>query len=91
MTNLANQFDEEILEGLRYGDVEEGYEIVVDETIDGTSRWGIDYFLVFKHNDKFYKMSWESGATEYQEIDFDPWVVQVYPKTKTVTVYETNE
>lgn len=63
------------------------------------SRWGIgkEYVLKFKPEKpkllpRFLKVSWESGATECQEDHpaGTEWV-EVYPREKTVTVYESKK
>lgn len=39
--------------------------------ITGTSRWSIQYRLVFRHEDKLYESHYQTGATENQ--DESPW------------------
>ena len=68
------------------------YDNVVDELVS-TSRWSIQHYLVFKHEDKFYETHYSTGATENQdegpwEYEDDPIECQeVEAYQKTVTAY----
>lgn len=44
------------------------FELIEKNVID-TSRWSIQYEGVFKHieTEKFYRLYWDVGATEYQD------------------------
>ena len=44
----------------------EGWEQIEERVID-TDRWTILYEAIYKHEDKFYKVFFRRGATEYQE------------------------
>jgi hypothetical protein len=69
----------------------EGIEVVQQE-IDGQTRWGIVFVVVVKRisDGTFWRAFYEEGATENQEGDYDDDIEfnQVYPVEKTVTVYE---
>jgi len=66
----------------------------VSRSQKGKSRWSIQYDLIFKEGDKFYRAFFEEGATELQETtpwEWEPEVVaiQVFPKEDIITKYET--
>lgn len=75
------------------------FEIATQDDGAWESRWGIgrEYVLEFKPVKpqllpRFLQVSWEDGATEYQEDHpaGTTWV-EVYPQEKTVTVYVTKK
>lgn len=67
-------------------------ETVVEEHPTGQSRWSTFYEKVVKDKDgNYWELSWESGSTEQQEIDFELSVTQVYPKEVTTTIYVTKD
>lgn len=61
------------------------------------SRWALNYFGIFSHEGKFYRTTWQQGATEYQEqqpYEYDDAEVEcpeVVPVQKTITVYEVTQ
>lgn len=66
--------------------------ILVNEIID-TSRWSINYRLVFKDEGKVWQTYYSEGATEYQ--DESPWeydsvviLEEVHEVEKTIKVWE---
>lgn len=66
---------------------------VIKNQICGTSRWTINFELVFSHEGKFYRTYYSKGSTEYQ--DERPWeyekevkCTEVHPVEKTVIEYE---
>ena len=65
------------------------YETVIDEHVVETSRWSKFMSMVTKDTvtGKLYEVTWEVGATEYQECEPDFEMVEVYPKEVTTTVY----
>jgi len=69
----------------------EDYESVTEEEISYQSRWNTYYSQVFENkvDGTYWRISWSRGSTEYQDdgvqdIEFQ----RVFPKTKTITVYE---
>ena len=46
-------------------------EIVVEDTIEKTTRWSVIHNIIFKHEDKVYRTWYSEGATEQQ--DEGPW------------------
>lgn len=67
------------------------YESVTEEEIVDQSRWSTFYNQVFKNrvDGTYWKIHWSRGSTEQQDngiedIEFQ----QVFPKQKTITVYE---
>lgn len=69
-------------------------ENVVQDNIIGKRRWSVDHECIFKHDGKFYRTTYEVGATEYQ--DGQPYqdagdeieCKEVFAKEKVITVYE---
>lgn len=73
-------------------DIIEGHNIIEDKPIAHT-RWAVRHRAIFQYEDKFYVLSYEVPATEYQE--WDPFngekevdCQEVKPIQKTITVYE---
>lgn len=68
----------------------ERYKVVVEEHPIKTTRWKTRYEAVVhdKEEDKFWKLSWLSGSTEYQEVDWNCTARQVNPVEKTIIMYE---
>jgi len=94
MMKKSKTFPKEDLRQLTYSSKEfDGYKLVYSNIVD-TTRWSNIYEMVFKHNDNYYKVSYSEGATECQEespFEYEPDMVdciQVYPREKTVIVYE---
>jgi hypothetical protein len=79
--------------GLPYdGDPDEGVE-ALEDTIIESSRWSILHELVFRVKDKFYRTTYNVGATEYQderpwEHDTDVDCEEVHQVEKLVKVWE---
>lgn len=71
----------------------DGGETVYDRIV-GHGRWSVHHERVFKHEGKFYKTDYRTGATESQDespYDYEPdeiECVEVFPREKTITVYE---
>lgn len=65
---------------------------VISNTICDQGRWSTDYELIFKMDEKFYRTYYSRGSTECQDEGpweyGDPEVKEVFPKQKTITVYE---
>ena len=91
MTKVVYMSDDEALE-IIWGDSEE-YDTVVEESIIDQSRWSTFHEAVFlKKSDRtFWKGTWETGSTEYQETDLNFIMTQVYPKRVVTTIYTTEE
>ena len=64
------------------------YDTVVSQYSTDQSRWSTCYEMVCAKGDKFYKLSWERGSTEYHEVDPDYKMWEVKPVEKTAVVYE---
>jgi len=65
---------------------------IVDKMID-TTRWSIVHEIVFEDNNKFYKTTYNVGATENQsesawEYQTEVTCVEVHLVEKTVKVWE---
>lgn len=60
---------------------------VKSEHLDST-RWGDIYEDVYERDNEFVAVSYETGSTEYQEMDFEPDLYEVIPVSVTVTKYE---
>ena len=73
-----------------YDDTED-YTRITEAEVSYQSRWNTYYSQVFenKSDGTYWKIFWSRGSTEHQDcgiedIDFQ----RVFPKTKTITVYE---
>jgi hypothetical protein len=69
---------------------------IVRDIITGKSRWSIRHELIFKLNDKYYRTTYQEGATEYQ--DEQPWqyeteikCIEVEPFKELVTNFKPIE
>lgn len=69
-----------------------GMETVVEEHPIDQGRWTILFKKVVKDSEgNFWELNWESGSTEYQGVDFELQVTQVYPKEVVKTIYTTKK
>jgi hypothetical protein len=68
-------------------------ETIEDEII-GHGRWTVHHRRVFSHEGKFYVTTYSVGATESQDerpYEYDSEEIdcaEVFPREKTITVYE---
>jgi hypothetical protein len=65
-----------------------GMTVVQSAEIVDTTRWAYVKRLVFGCEGRYYAMTWREGATETQDEDFRPQVVEVFPVDRVVTFYE---
>lgn len=79
---------------LRYEDEVDDWRVVQRETV-GQKRWESVEQAIIQccscNDDRFFELIWFAGLTEYQETqDFEEPVrlKEVFPKEKTVVVYE---
>jgi hypothetical protein len=73
-------------------DMDLPYAAVEDRIVD-KSRWSVIHEIIFKLDDKFYRTTYSTGATEYQEEshwEYDDKVEceEVHQAEKTVKVWE---
>ena len=61
-------------------------EIVVDRCDPDPENWG--YQVIFKYQDKFYRLEYEDGSHGYQYKIRWNTLKEVFPKTKEVVYYE---
>ena len=73
--------------------VDFGFEEVTEAEYGGKRRWTTPFSQVFKRvaDETYWRFSWQEGNTEYQEVDFDLDIEQVYPKQVTKTIYVTKQ
>ena len=92
MKELLESITPEDWQGVLWG-FDDVFEAVTVKTVTGQGRWNTYYSQVFKHKDSgnFVEVSWRSGSTEMQDCEFDPFVVQVWPKQVTITTYVYEE
>lgn len=89
------KFDKEILQELVYGDFD-GYKVIEHKMIDH-SRWSLIYKMIFQFEDKFYRTTYQCGATEQQDespYEYEDDMIEcteVIPVEKTIIVYETKK
>lgn len=86
--NITKQQAREII----WGDSAE-FEIISDDIIDN-SRWSIIHEIVVKRiiDGKFFRDHYQRGSTEQQDESpyeySEPDFREVFPKLKTITIYE---
>ena len=82
----------EDFEDITFGDHPD-YKTVVDEEVVDTSRWSQFMRMVTKEikTGKFFEVTWEVGATEYQECEPGFEMVEVFPKEIIKTIYTTKK
>jgi hypothetical protein len=65
----------------------EGVERIEDEIV-GTGRWSVDRQAVYKYDNRYWQVSYQEPATEYQDWDKEDYTVhEVFPVEVTVTKY----
>lgn len=66
-----------------------GMKTIVPETPVEQSRWSTFFEQIVQDEEtgKFFKLEWESGSTEYQEVDFELTVTEVEPYDTIITRY----
>ena len=82
-------FSEEEIEDIVWGSPE---EIIVDtEKSEDLDRWsrGVNTFL--KIHNRFFRISWEEGLTEYQENYYPYQPIEVKKHEKQITIIEWEE
>lgn len=63
-------------------------DLEVHSEITDHTRWSVVHFAVFKRDDEFVGVEYETAATEYQDDEeFFPEVFAVTPEEKVITVY----
>lgn len=84
------EFEGDDLHDIVYGDNPD-FEDVVPESPYNKGRWAIFYSKVVKETatGNFFRVSWSVGATEYQDVELEPFIQQVYPIQVTKTEYTT--
>lgn len=73
-------FSESEIENMFY-DLEELEEIYYEK-----GRWTMPISTVFKIGDRFLRVDWEAGLTEYQENSYEEQPYEVFPKQEKVVV-----
>ena len=72
-------------------EVPDGYIVVSGEEITDQSRWSTYFRKVIKNvsSNQYWEITWSRGSTEQQDFGSeDIEITQVYPKEKTITVFE---
>ncbi len=90
---MTIEFDDEMLREIIYT-AHEDFEPVTDEEMEDQRRWAVRKSRVFKHKptEAFYDISWDEGATEYQEgIEPNFYVCRSEPVSVTITRYVAKE
>ena len=73
-------FSEEEIENMFY-DLEEFEEVCYEK-----GRWTMPISTVFKIGDRFLRVDWEAGLTEYQENSYEEQPYEVFPKQEKIVV-----
>ena len=89
---MVRKFNKEFMQAIAWNEQDDDVQIIQNE-IDGHSRWEIYYRVVFKYEEKFYASVYSMGATEQQdsqpyEYDDEIECQEVFPIKKEITVYE---
>lgn len=86
-------FKKEFLRDLARDDYDEDEVKVIYTALIDTSRWSEIYEQVFLFNEKYYRTSYSTGATEQQDespYEYDPEEIEceeVVPKEVVKTIY----
>lgn len=86
-------FKKKDLQELIWGGSASGFDVISCQ-LKGNSRWSLNYELIFKFEDKYYKSGYSAGATEnqnespYEYDEDDIECDEVKPVEKVVIVYE---
>lgn len=85
---------EEEARNILYGEVEDSK--VIQDTIEGNSRWAIDHELIVQYKGKYYKTWYSVGATECQdqrpfEYEKEVKLIEVEQVEVTVKVWQNVE
>lgn len=62
------------------------YSNYISRTLIGSDRWSLNYELVFRFEDKFYRAYYSTGATEQQYEQ--PWEFEVEVECDEVHLVE---
>lgn len=68
-----------------------GYKVIVKPYIIGNGRWELAWesIILFEPDNTYWQCWWTTGATEYQDVDYDFSMCQVWPKEVTTIQYDT--
>lgn len=79
-------FSQDEVDEIMY-DNPEGWKTVEGPDITGQSRWHTQWTRVISNGEKFFRIYWATGSTEYQDNLEDIMIVEVKPIQVTVTQY----
>lgn len=81
--------EDEIRDHLFNWEEKDYFEEVTKKEIIGKGRWTYSLMQVIKdtRTSKFYKITWDEGATECQDSSGYSDIVEVVPKEITTTIY----
>lgn len=96
MPKLTLKKTPDLVDQLISGDSENEIKVISNEIVD-KSRWTVQYELLVKIGEKFYRTFYERGATEYQ--DNGPWecddkieLIEVEPReVKTIQYFPVKD
>jgi hypothetical protein len=66
-----------------------GYKVVEDAQMIKRRRWAISWgsVVLFEPDGTYWSCWWDTGATEYQEVEFNFDMCQVWPHEVTTIEY----
>lgn len=69
-----------------------GYKVIVGEHCVDKRRWSLSWesVILFEPDNTYWLCWWNTGATEYQDVDYEFGMCQVWPKEVTTIEYVTN-
>lgn len=82
------------IDGSDHDDIPDGWElrkVEGEDKIIDHDRWSVSHLVVLRESlgnlERFWSVAWNEPATEYQYIDFDPYVLEVMPVEVTKIEY----
>lgn len=87
---VDHPFTEDDLAEMMY-DLPDGWEYAPfgKPHITGQSRWRTNHAAVIHDGNVYYRLTWATGSTEYQDDDDAVAVSRVYPHEVTITEYRS--
>lgn len=76
----GHNFSEEEINEMFY-DLEE-----IDSISEDLGRWTMSVSTIFKIGDRYIRLDWEKGLTEYQVDEYPEQPYEVFPKKETIVV-----
>lgn len=69
----------------------EGFNTVGKREIVGKGRWTTTMQRIISDGNRYFRLQWSEGNTEYQETNDTVYVDEVWPKQIMTTIYVTEK